>query len=132
MPPARKCDCGACKRCKHREYMNKWYQDKTPAERRAWTAKRDPDLARARYRAAYAKNPKRQYPKPRLHETARNAVYRAKRRGDLVPEPCLFCDSTENIIAHHHDYTLPLEVTWLCRRHHGRVHHEINRAAEAA
>jgi hypothetical protein len=25
--------------------------------------------------------------------------------------------------AHHNDYSKPLDITWLCRVHHGREHH---------
>jgi hypothetical protein len=41
--------------------------------------------------------------------------------GRLVPEPCLFCDA-EIVEAHHHDYSQPLVVTWLCRAHHAVAH----------
>jgi hypothetical protein len=53
--------------------------------------------------------------------TARNAVYRALKAGRLTKEPCLFCDSPD-VQAHHHDYSKPRDVTWLCRRHHKLVH----------
>lgn len=55
----------------------------------------------------------------------KRAAYRqvkyALARGELVREPCLFCDA-EKVEAHHHDYSLPLIVTWLCRRHHKIAH----------
>jgi len=41
----------------------------------------------------------------------------------LVPEPCEVCgDKAER---HHPDYTQPLLVKWLCRRHHAEVHHVV-------
>jgi hypothetical protein len=52
---------------------------------------------------------------------ARYAVRRALEAGQIEPEPCLFCDA-EVTQGHHHDYTLPLAVTWLCPRHHALVH----------
>src|SRR5574338_1089827 len=36
-------------------------------------------------------------------------VYRAIKRGDLTPKPCEVCGSTENINAHHDDYTKALD-----------------------
>lgn len=53
---------------------------------------------------------------------ARNAVSNAVRDGKLEKRPCAFCEATEGLEAHHHDYTKPLEVTWLCRPCHRRFH----------
>lgn len=43
-------------------------------------------------------------------------------RGDLVRQPCEVCGTTEQINAHHEDYSKPLDVMWLCAMHH-RMHH---------
>jgi hypothetical protein len=110
-----------CVKCVNREYQRDWYSRQTPAQRRAWVAKRDPEKIRANKRKYYLVNGPPP-PAPRKHQNANNAVYRAKKLGLLVPEPCLFCDNP-NVVAHHHDYSKHLDVTWLCRHHHGRVHH---------
>jgi ribosomal protein S27AE len=52
---------------------------------------------------------------------AHRIVASAKRRGDLVPGPCIRCGA-DNAHAHHEDYSKPLEVTWLCRRCHNQEH----------
>lgn len=54
-----------------------------------------------------------------------NAVARAIRSGKLVRGPCEECGTTENVHAHHADYTKPLEVRWLCAAHHGYTHTDI-------
>lgn len=59
---------------------------------------------------------------------ARNLVQHAKRRGDLIPQPCEVCGS-EDVHAHHDDYSKPLEVRWLCSAHHASVDN-IKRKAE--
>jgi hypothetical protein len=41
----------------------------------------------------------------------------ARRRGFLIPEPCTICGALK-VDAHHPDYSKPLEVVWLCRKHH--------------
>jgi hypothetical protein len=51
---------------------------------------------------------------------ARRAVERALKRGDLVKQPCRDCGSP-NVQAHHEDYNRPLEVVWLCRKHHAQA-----------
>lgn len=58
---------------------------------------------------------------------ARSAVSHALRDGKLFKEPCFHCGSTENIEAHHTDYTKPLDVTWMCLSHHRELHTIINR-----
>jgi hypothetical protein len=114
----RTCDCGICAKCKKRAYMNEWYARKSPAERRAWVAGRDPERVRAYDRKRGGGRGKRP---SRLHVNANQAIYRARKKGLIVPEPCLFCDNL-NVVAHHHDYSKPFDVTWLCRHHHGRIH----------
>jgi hypothetical protein len=52
---------------------------------------------------------------------ARVAVAAARKRGDLVPEPCILCGRTD-VDGHHEDYSKPLDVIWLCRRHHVWMH----------
>lgn len=53
---------------------------------------------------------------------ARNALSRAVRGGKVAKLPCAFCGATEGLEAHHHDYSKPLDVTWLCRPCHRRFH----------
>ena len=50
-----------------------------------------------------------------------NAVSYAYRIGELRPEPCEVCGSTE-VDAHHDDYARALDVRWLCRTHHSQQH----------
>lgn len=64
----------------------------------------------------------------------RESVSRAIRAGRLVPQPCEVCgfagttkDGRRGVIAHHDDYTEPLEVRWLCHR----CHHEWHRRHQA-
>lgn len=51
------------------------------------------------------KNPEKQ--------AAYKAVYSAKVSGKLVPEPCDVCGKTK-VVAHHDDYSAPLDVRWMC------------------
>lgn len=53
---------------------------------------------------------------------AHNALGNAVRSGRVVKRPCAFCGSGENLEAHHHDYSKPLDVTWLCAGCHRRFH----------
>lgn len=50
----------------------------------------------------------------------------ALRDGRVVKSPCVRCGSIKNVHGHHEDYGKPLEVMWLCQKHHGERHREIN------
>jgi hypothetical protein len=53
------------------------------------------------------------------------AVQQALARGDLAKGPCEVCGATDRTIDAHHDSYEPgrkLDVRWLCRRHHSRLH----------
>jgi len=49
------------------------------------------------------------------------AVTNAVRNGKLKKIPCFECGAT-NVEAHHPDYDQPLDVVWLCVKHHKEVH----------
>lgn len=49
----------------------------------------------------------------------------AIRDGRLIRQPCESCGATENIQAHHDDYSKPLEVRWLCFVCHRKVHGQL-------
>lgn len=49
-------------------------------------------------------------------------VNNAIRSGRLVKQPCIICGSLLSE-AHHADYSKPLEVEWLCRKHHREKYH---------
>lgn len=77
---------------------------KTPERRRKAT-----DYARE-WRA---KNPQAY----RAHTAVNNAV----RDGRLKKLPCEFCGA-DRTMAHHKDYSKPLDVMWLCAKCHNRLH----------
>lgn len=51
-----------------------------------------------------------------------HAVNVAIRRGILSRRPCEVCGAERHIHAHHDDYAKPLEVRWLCAKHHIEAH----------
>lgn len=117
MAQRRKCECGTCPRCKHREYMRGWYwrnRDKACETARA-TRERHADKIRE-----YDRERGRRYGEPEK-ERARRSVKWAIDSGALTREPCEVCGSIV-VDGHHDDYSKPLVVRWLCKRHHGEVH----------
>jgi len=54
---------------------------------------------------------------------ARNAVSNGLRDGRVMKaDGCFFCGAEERLQAHHHDYSKPLDVFWLCPPCHGKLH----------
>lgn len=51
------------------------------------------------------------------HMATRSAI----RRGLIQRQPCADCGSIK-AEAHHPDYDRPLDVVWLCRKHHKAAH----------
>lgn len=68
----------------------------------------------------------------KLH--AHKAVRAARTLRLLTTQPCILCQKTPSVIAHHFDYNLPLMIFWLCSTCHGKVHnfmHNIERFYES-
>ncbi len=112
---------------------------------RAYDRKRGhTELRKQKNRAAYVRM--RSTEEGRAKENERSRKYREKNKlaraahllcqnavnsGKLKRMPCERCHSEDHIHAHHEDYHMPLEVTWLCRDCHGLRHREINQAKRA-
>jgi hypothetical protein len=96
----------AGKRQQYAEYERKRYQESdrhaNALERHKAHNERNPDKYRARY-----------------------AVNNALRDGRLVRGPCEKQPCDRKVEAHHDDYTQPLAVHWMCRKHHLEEHGKI-------
>jgi len=55
---------------------------------------------------------------------AQRAVMKAVMSGELTKGPCEVCGETKDVDGHHDDYGKKLDVKWLCRPCHGRVHRD--------
>ena len=49
------------------------------------------------------------------------ALQSAIHRGVIKREPCAVCGA-EKVDGHHPNYDRPMDVVWLCRRHHKELH----------
>lgn len=70
----------------------------------------------------------REYLKKERNKTiARLEVRYALAAGRLISKPCEKCGRIDRIHAHHTDYSKPLDVTWLCFKHHADIHGAMRR-----
>jgi hypothetical protein len=104
----------------YREEMRRRREDPEFRERQRESARK----SNAKNREKLAAQARGRYQKEKVRWDARRVAREAAERGRLTREPCLFCDEPKTQ-AHHHDYSQPLVVTWLCRRHHGLVHRKV-------
>ena len=81
------------------------------------------DEATIRCREYRAKFPK----KSRAHDMVAYAV----RIGSLHRMPCEICGA-DGADAHHDDYDMPIDVRWLCPKHHREWHRENGDGATAS
>jgi hypothetical protein len=135
--------CKVCRLVKDREYYKK-RPEICLAKHERW-AKRNPEKILKNQREYYHRNKDKILEK--LKETrkkngynttkqykhrnkekidAHNYVALAIKFGNLVrPETCEKCKKQCKPHAHHHDYTKPLDVIWVCPKCHGEEHRII-------
>jgi hypothetical protein len=110
------------------------YPEKVAERTRDWR-ERHPEQVEGHTRAFHERNPgykaqatKKQYYRHLEKGRARSALTSAVHAGRITkPSHCERCgdrvsDPTD-LHGHHHDYSKPLEVEWLCRGCHGGEHH---------
>lgn len=132
--------CKACKRIKDRKYEQA-NREKMTAKHDRWYEKNIDHVAEYR-RKRYAENPEPYknssiaYRKKNDNEPVKKYKYKYPHKkkahlyvelaihyGHLVrPDHCSKCGIICKPQGHHHDYDLPLDVTWLCTKCHGLEH----------
>lgn len=116
-----------CRLCQ-REVNRKWRQEhpeRFKALQKAWR-EQHPDYSATHARENRAQrnaNARRARLANPEKIAARNAVNNARIRGSVArPSSCGQCGKACKPEAHHHDYSKPMDVAWLCRRCHLMEH----------
>lgn len=119
---------------KRREALRAWraanpekvkaQQSRSNSVRRASPVKWARKLEQTRQSAKRHQSARRAYDKARnpIKVRARTLIRNRIYRGTLARQPCEICGNPATD-AHHHDYSEPLNVRWLCRQHHKEEHH---------
>jgi len=61
----------------------------------------------------------------KIKKSAHDKLYLAMKRGNIIKKPCVVCNDLKSN-GHHEDYSKPLDVIWLCNKHHYE-HHQKSR-----
>jgi hypothetical protein len=103
------------------EYNAKWHRDHPEATKRAnsqankkWRSKNY--VPHPKIRLKYLTSEEQS-----LKRKARVTTQTRIKQGILKKCPCEVC-GTAMVEAHHPDYSKPLDVKWLCRKHHLEIH----------
>lgn len=94
------------------------YREQQKERYKQWADKNrgNPKRLQSRIRSAktyYANHPEK--------AKAKRMVRTEIEAGRLVRQPCEVCGKLP-VDAHHDDYSQPLKVRWLCRKHHNELH----------
>ena len=60
---------------------------------------------------------------------ASRALNYAIAAGKINRQPCAICGAKDQVHGHHEDYSKPLDVLWLCRKHHILLHQHLREVA---
>ncbi len=131
-PSRKQHKCNHCVSAKRRETKQK--QKENGTYERIAARNREYDAA---YRISYNQKPevkerrrsssRRQIERHPEKYLARQVLQHALRKREITKGTCQVCGNPQ-VDGHHEDYTKPLDVMWLCRRHHTDVHQAQARA----
>ena len=101
-----------CKSCARQDVEKRWKHNKQDLN---WV------LSERKRKREYLQKDKIKFPEKKK---ARTIVQVELRSGRIHRHPCFVCGNKAE--AHHEDYSKPLDIIWLCRKHHAERHIEIN------
>ena len=108
-----------CKECNKKDVATN-YRDKRD-QYAVYERKRFQDPIRKAKIAGYNQTRRKNN---KIKTVANYLTSNAIRDNRLIREPCKICGETK-VEAHHTDYYKPLDVQWLCRKHHLEQHGKV-------
>ena len=107
---------GKCKECTKKDVHENYHKNREHYAKYEKGRFKRPE--RKKQAIEYQKKRRRKYPARYHANNLTNSAIRDKR---LIKGKCEICGATR-VEAHHDDYYKPLEVRWLCRKHHLGLH----------
>lgn len=110
---------GKCKRCTRADVQANYRANID--QYKAYEQERFARPQRKAQMMVYARRRRKHHPeKDRAYRAVANAIC----AGVLKRQPCGVCGEIK-VQAHHNDYNKPLDVQWLCFRHHRQAHGQM-------
>lgn len=106
-------DCKQCVKMCNRRYYEK-NREKLLKQNKAYSKTEKGKLSESKGTKKFRENNPE---KKKAKEMARYATI----TGKLKKQPCEICGDPK-VQRHHEDYSKPLEVRWLCAKHHAEIH----------
>lgn len=106
-----------CKECTKKDVQDNYANKREQYSKYDRARQQNPE--RRKKKQEYLEVHRKKYPEK---NRARRMVQYALKNRILTKKPCQTCGTTENIHAHHTDYSKPLEVEWYCGKHHRMTH----------
>lgn len=106
---------------KYRNNSREWYKKFGLENKRKWRKDHKDELRD--YRKEYSKKYYANEANKKKLQTRKKTRY-AIISGDLIKKPCMVCGD-KNSESHHKDYDRPLEIMWLCNKHHHEEHNRL-------
>ncbi len=115
-----------CKLCS-KKYRERWLktikgQEFLIRDRQRWKDYYQENKKKVNDRVYTYQTKQKETPIGELKFRAGQLIRYLKRKGKIISNPCCICGD-ENTQGHHPDYSKPLEVAWLCSKHHKEVHY---------
>lgn len=105
----------ACKQCLSARDAKRYEK-----EREIRSARQKMYISTPEGKAAHKRAIKNWQEKNQIRRAAHVILNNALRNKTVIPQQCWECGKKAE--AHHPDYSRPLDVVWLCKKHHREVH----------
>ena len=111
---------------KKKEYRDKYPDRERETKKRYYSKNKDKILKQRRQSKKLQIWYKyyRKTPQNKIQHKCHNAVHQAIKKKKLTKNKCKVCGNP-NSQAHHEDYTKPLDIIWLCSKHHYRKNRKL-------
>lgn len=127
-PKHKQCRAGVINTCKNcqKEYLKQWKKKNPDKIKKYNKTRNETGIGRKCLREWQKKNKDKikqnlSRPEVRLKHLARLTLNNSIKLGKTKRMFCEICGE-EKSEAHHEDYNKPLEVMWLCNKHHRELH----------
>lgn len=109
-----------CKQCSKKDVRRRYYEPESRIKIKEYEKYRSQQAKRKALVLDYQRVRRNKYPEKNI---ARDKVNKAIHSGVIVRQQCEICGNKAQ--AHHDDYNKPLDVRWLCLKHHRELHGQL-------